>query len=50
MGMKIPGDVRWTKSIPSFFITDSSFNKKSKKIGLRSFEIKDLIEVLVKEI
>ena len=48
-GLVNPGDDRWT-GVPSFFITDSSFNKKSKRIGLRGFEIKDLIEVLEKEI
>jgi thiol-disulfide isomerase/thioredoxin len=47
-GMKVPDDNRWT-GVPSFFMTDSSFNKKSNRIGLKTYEIKDLIEVLEKE-
>lgn len=49
-GLKIPGMSHGWTGVPSFFITDSSFNKKSKRIGLKGFEIKDLIEVLEKEI
>ena len=38
-------DDRWT-GVPSFFMTDSSFNKKGNRIGLRTYEIKDFIKVL----
>ena len=48
-GMNVPDDNRWT-GVPSFFMTDSSFNKKSNRVSLKDFEITNLIKDLEREL